>query len=105
MDEIKTLLMAVSRIEQKVDNLGNVREIAIETQQIAKSAHNRLDDWKKEVQAAMDKLERDIEKDYTEKVNATNKNVDKKNANINKLVWLVLTFVVIGVLGFVFNIQ
>ena len=102
MDEIKTLLMAVSRIEQKVDNLGNVREIAIETQQIAKSAHNRIDDWKREIKLAMEKMESDIEKDYTEKITATNNNVDKINNIINKLVWIIITFVVLGVLGAVF---
>lgn len=103
MDEIKTLLMAVSRIEQKVDNLGNVREIAIETQQISKSAHNRIDDMKQEFRLSMEKLELDIEKDYNDKIKATNDNVDKINANLNKLVWLVISFVVLGVLGFVFN--
>jgi Haemolysin XhlA len=39
----KEILMSLTRLETKVDLLGNVREIAIESQQSAKSAHLRLD--------------------------------------------------------------
>jgi Haemolysin XhlA len=39
----KEILMGLARLEAKVDLLGNVREIAIESQQSAKSAHMRLD--------------------------------------------------------------
>jgi hypothetical protein len=110
VDEIKTLLVAVGRIETKVDNLGNVREIAIKTEEIAKSAHNRIDDMKKEFSLSLDKLERDIEKDYNEKlvavnesINATNRNIDKVNGHLNKAAWIVITFVILAILGAVFT--
>lgn len=42
LDTIK-VVETLTRIETKVDVLGNVREIAIEAQQSAKSSHLRID--------------------------------------------------------------
>lgn len=43
-DDINSkLLVGLTRVETKIDMLGNVREIAIESQQSAKSAHLRID--------------------------------------------------------------
>ncbi|MFD0767747.1 hemolysin XhlA family protein [Bacillus sp. CGMCC 1.60114] len=42
-DDMKEGLVGLTRVETKIDALGNVREIAIEVQQSAKSAHLRLD--------------------------------------------------------------
>ncbi|MFJ1104483.1 hemolysin XhlA family protein [Bacillus sp. GX] len=42
-DDIKELLVGLTRVETKLDTLGNVKEVAIEAQQSAKSAHLRVD--------------------------------------------------------------
>ncbi|MED1304107.1 hemolysin XhlA family protein [Bacillus pacificus] len=42
-DDMKELLVGLTRVETKIDGLGNVRELAIEAQQSAKSAHMRID--------------------------------------------------------------
>ena len=42
-DEFRELLVGLTRVETKLDLLGNVKDIAIEAQQSAKSAHLRVD--------------------------------------------------------------
>ncbi|OUA94876.1 peptidase [[Bacillus thuringiensis] serovar konkukian] len=42
-DDMKELLVGLTRVETKLDTLGNVKEVAIEAQQSAKSAHMRID--------------------------------------------------------------
>jgi hypothetical protein len=42
-DDMKELLVGLTRVETKLDTLGNVKEVAIEAQQSAKSAHMRVD--------------------------------------------------------------
>lgn len=42
-DDFKELLVGLTRVETKLDTLGNVKEVAIEAQQIAKNAHLRID--------------------------------------------------------------
>ncbi|AAP24508.1 MULTISPECIES: hemolysin XhlA family protein [Bacillus] len=42
-DDMKELLVGLTRVETKLDTLGNVKEVAIEAQQSAKSAHLRVD--------------------------------------------------------------
>lgn len=37
------ILMSLARLETKMDNLGNVKEVSAEALQSAKSAHLRLD--------------------------------------------------------------
>jgi hypothetical protein len=37
------ILMSLARLETKMDNLGNVKEVSAEALQSAKSAHYRLD--------------------------------------------------------------
>lgn len=39
----REVLIQLTRVETKVDMIGNVKEIALEAQQSAKSAHHRLD--------------------------------------------------------------
>ncbi|MGH0939327.1 hemolysin XhlA family protein, partial [Bacillus cereus] len=41
--DMKELLVGLTRVETKLDTLGNVKEVAIEAQQSAKSAHMRVD--------------------------------------------------------------
>lgn len=41
--DIKELIISLTRLETKIDMLGNVREVAVEAQQSVKSAHLRLD--------------------------------------------------------------
>ncbi len=42
-DDFKELLVGLTRVETKLDTLGNVKEVAFEAQQSAKSAHLRID--------------------------------------------------------------
>ncbi|MGR5868101.1 hemolysin XhlA family protein [Bacillus pacificus] len=42
-DDFKELLVGLTRVETKLDTLGNVKDVAIEAQQSAKSAHLRID--------------------------------------------------------------
>ncbi|MES5896544.1 hemolysin XhlA family protein [Bacillus cereus group sp. RP43] len=42
-DDMKELLVGLTRVETKLDTLGNVKEVAIEAQQSEKSAHMRVD--------------------------------------------------------------
>lgn len=42
-EEIKQLLIIVTRLETKLDQIGNAKEIANEALQSSKSAHLRLD--------------------------------------------------------------
>lgn len=110
VDEMRTLLVAVGRIEQKVDNLGNVREIAIQTQESAKSAHNRIDDLKNEMAKDMLKLEADIKQDYEKKIdtlkNDTYKTTDKLEDHVTWLWRLVvggcITSLITGIVGVFF---
>jgi uncharacterized protein YcbK (DUF882 family) len=110
VDEMRTLLVAVGRIEQKVDNLGNVREIAIQTQESAKSAHNRIDDLKNETAKDLLKLEADIRADYEKKIDSlktdNEKTTDKLDGHITWLWRLVLgcffTSLITGIVGVFF---
>lgn len=42
-DDFTKVIIGLTRVETKIDGLGNVRELAIEAQQSAKSAHLRVD--------------------------------------------------------------
>lgn len=42
-NEMKELLVGLTRVETKIDALGNVRELALEANESTKSAHKRLD--------------------------------------------------------------
>ncbi|MDC2863796.1 hemolysin XhlA family protein [Bacillus sp. BP-3] len=42
-DEFRELLVGLTRVETKLDSLGNVKDVAIDAQQSAKSAHLRID--------------------------------------------------------------
>ncbi|ANN30918.1 peptidase [[Bacillus thuringiensis] serovar konkukian] len=42
-DDFTKVIIGLTRVETKIDGLGNVRELAIEAQQSAKSAHMRID--------------------------------------------------------------
>ncbi|PGB22026.1 peptidase [Bacillus toyonensis] len=42
-DDFTKVIIGLTRVETKIDGLGNVRELAIEAQQSAKSAHMRVD--------------------------------------------------------------
>lgn len=42
-DEFRELLVGLTRVETKLDSLGNVKDVAVEAQQSAKSAHLRVD--------------------------------------------------------------
>lgn len=42
-DDFTKVIIELTRVETKIDGLGNVRELAIEVQQSAKSAHLRVD--------------------------------------------------------------
>ncbi|MGR9594690.1 hemolysin XhlA family protein [Bacillus thuringiensis] len=41
-DDFTKAIIGLTRVETKIDGLGNVRELAIEAQQSAKSAHLRV---------------------------------------------------------------
>jgi hypothetical protein len=102
VDEMRTLLVAVGRIEQKVDNLGNVREIAIQTQESAKSAHNRIEDLKNETAKDLLKLEADIRADYEKKIDSlkidTGKTTDKLEGHVT---WLWRLFIGVSITSFI----
>lgn len=107
-NEIKTLLMAVSRIEQKVDNLGNVREIAIQVQESVKSAHNRIDDIKAEAARDLDKLKTELKTDYDKKITDlktdTVKTTDKQEGHITWLWRAIIGAIITGTIGGVIGI-
>ena len=42
-DDFTKVIIGLTRVETKIDVLSNVRELAIEAQQSAKSAHLRVD--------------------------------------------------------------
>nr|WP_206774498.1 hemolysin XhlA family protein [Bacillus cereus group sp. N8] len=42
-DDFTKVIIGLTRVETKIDGFGNVREVAIEAQQSAKSAHLRVD--------------------------------------------------------------
>lgn len=71
VDESKQILIALSRLEEnfknmntKIDGLNRVSELALQTDQSVKSAHNRIDDLKKDFE---EKLKAQKE-DYEEKI-------------------------------------
>ncbi|ANC22803.1 MULTISPECIES: hypothetical protein [Bacillus] len=42
-DDFTKVIIGLTRVETKIDGLGNVRELAIDVQQSAKSEHLRVD--------------------------------------------------------------
>ncbi|PDZ42371.1 hemolysin XhlA family protein [Bacillus wiedmannii] len=42
-DDFKELLVGLTRVETKLDTLGNVKDVAIEAQHSVKDAHLRID--------------------------------------------------------------
>ncbi|PEP80272.1 hemolysin XhlA family protein [Bacillus toyonensis] len=41
--DFKELLIGLTRVETKLDTLGNVKDVAIEAQQLVRDAHLRID--------------------------------------------------------------
>jgi hypothetical protein len=58
------ILMSLTRLETKMDNLGNVKEISSEALQSAKSAHYRLDKFDELRLERIDGHEKQFEKIY-----------------------------------------
>lgn len=103
MDESKQILTALARLEENVKNLNSkidgfskVSELALQTEQSAKSAHNRIDDIKSDFGEKI----MDIKKDYEEKIASENKAIEKMEGHIT---WLWRT-VVTGILSLVFSL-
>ncbi|RHW37330.1 hypothetical protein D1B31_16330 [Neobacillus notoginsengisoli] len=103
MDESKQILTALARLEEnvknmnsKIDGFSKVSELALQTEQSAKSAHNRIDDIKVDMTAKII----DIKKDYEDKIAVECKAREKMESHITWL-WRTLTG---SIISFVFGI-
>lgn len=103
MDESKQILTALARLEENVKNLNSkidgfskVSELALQTEQSAKSAHNRIDDIKSDFGEKLT----EIKKDYEEKISAENKAREKLEGHIT---WLWRT-VTAGIISLAFGL-
>lgn len=68
MDQKQTILIltTLERLETKMDQLGNVRDIAVEALQSATSAHKRLDSLQNEVEKKVASATKNVEEDVKE---------------------------------------
>lgn len=103
MEETKQILVALSRLEEnvknmnsKIDGFSKVSELALQTDQSVKSAHNRIDDLKTDF---AEKLQ-DTKRDYEEKLADQKTNFNELKGNIT---WLWRAFGT-GLISFVFGI-
>jgi len=101
MEESKQILMAISKLETtvthmnaKIDEMSSIQKLALQTEQSAKSAHNRIDDLKIDF---VDKLQNQKE-DYEEKILDQKENLIELKSHIT---WLWRT-VATGAIGLIF---
>ncbi len=91
------IIQGQSRIEAKVDALGDVRDIALRAEESAKSAHNRLDGHDKQIQdikaivsdtaknvATMTANSESEDKSMRERMDKQDKNVNERVGKIEK---------------------
>jgi uncharacterized protein (DUF3084 family) len=88
LEESKQILIAVTELQAnmrnmsaKIEEISKISTLILETDQRAKSAHNRIDDLKTEF---ADKLQAQ-KQDYEEKIAVQEKSLDKLESNIT---WL-----------------
>lgn len=103
VDESKQILVSLSRLEEnvknmntKIDSLNRVSELALQTDQSVKSAHNRIDDLKKDFE---DKLKA-MKEDYEEKIKVLKEDQQETKGHITWLWRAVGT----AALGFIFSV-
>lgn len=101
--ETKQILVALGRLEEnfknmnaKIDEMSKVSSIVTQTEQSAKSAHNRIDDIKKDFNEKV----AEVKKDYEEKIAFQKERHDKLDGHIT---WLWRT-VGASLIGFVFSV-
>lgn len=94
MEESKQILVSLGRLEEnfknmnaKIDNLSKVSEMAVQTDQSVRSAHNRIDDLKKDFAEKLDKQEEEQNKNLAAETKAR----EKMESNQT---WLVRVFAV-----------
>lgn len=80
--KIEAIAVSMARLETKFDSLGNVKDIAIEALQSAKSAHHRIDN---------------IEKEFAEKTKAIKEENNIRLAKIEKVIYWAGTTIIGGV--------
>lgn len=99
MDESKQILIVLSRLEEnvknmntKVDGFNKISDLALQTEQSAKSAHNRIDDIKKDQEEKLRNLKEDYEEklrnqkeDYEDKIRDQKENLQELKGHIT---WL-----------------
>lgn len=97
VDESKQILTALARLEEnvknmnsKMDSFSKVSEMALQTEQSTKSAHNRIDD----IKADMAEKFAEQKKDYEEKIAVECKAREKTEGHITWL-WRTLTAAII----------
>lgn len=88
MEESKQILVAITALQEnvknmnaKIDEISKISTMVMETDQRAKSAHNRIDDLKSEF---AEKLQ-EQKKDYEEKIQVQKENFIELKSNIT---WL-----------------
>lgn len=103
MDESKQILTALARLEEnvknmnaKIDGFSKVSELALQTEQSAKSAHNRIDDLKADYEIKL----KDQKEDYEEKIRDQKDDLQELKSNITWL-WRTVTG---GILSLVFGL-
>lgn len=103
VDEAKQVLMSLSRLEEniknlntKVDAFAKVSELVVQTDQSVKSAHNRLDDLKKDFAEKM----AEQKEDYEEKLQVQKEIIVELKGNL-KWLW---RSVGAGAISFIFGL-
>lgn len=102
VEETKQILTALARLEEnvknmnsKIDGFGKISELALQTEQSTKSAHNRIDDMKQDLAEKI----AEVKKDYEEKISVQKENFTKLEGHITWL-WRALGT---GFISFVFG--
>ncbi|WP_416730317.1 hypothetical protein [Fictibacillus sp. JL2B1089] len=88
MEESKQILIAITELQTnvknmntKMDEISKISTLALQTEQSAKSAHNRIEDLKNDTAKALTELK----KDYDDKIAAECKAREKMDGHIT---WL-----------------
>jgi len=103
MEESKQILVAITALQEnvknmnaKIDEISKISTLVLETDQRAKSAHNRIDDLKKDYEEKL----RSQKEDYEEKLRDQKENFTELKGHIT---WLWRT-VGAGAVSFIFGI-
>ena len=103
VEETKQILTALARLEEnvknmnsKIDGFSKISELALQTEQSTKSAHNRIDDMKTDIAEKI----AEVKKDYEEKISVQKENFTKLE---NHITWL-WRAVSTGLISFVFGV-